>query len=148
MKKVLIAYDSRTGNTKQMAEFIAEGVRMGGHEAELEKITAIKNEKALQGYDAYVFGCPTYHRDMTNGMKTFLFLVQKAELKGKVGGAFGSYTHSGDAPKLIFDTMEYVFKMDMVDLGSFRLKEDVVATGEGMRACQDYGKAIAQKVSE
>lgn len=146
MGKVLIAYDSRTGNTKQMAEFIAEGVRISGHEAELEKITAIKNEKALQDYDAYVFGCPTYHRDMTNGMKTFLFLVQKAELKGKVGGAFGSYTHSGDAPKLIFDTMEYVFKMDMVDLGSFRLKEDVVTTGEGMRACQDYGRAIAQKV--
>ncbi|MGD8757244.1 MAG: flavodoxin domain-containing protein [Deltaproteobacteria bacterium] len=148
MKKVLIVYDSRTGNTKQMAEFIAEGIRMGGHEAELEKITAIKNEKALQGYDAYVFGCPTYHRDMTNGMKTFLFLVQKAELKDKVGGAFGSYTHSGDAPKLIFDTMEYVFKMDMVDLGSFNLKEDILATGEGMRACQDYGKAIAQKVPE
>lgn len=146
MGKVLIAYDSRTGNTKQMAEFIAEGVRISGHEAELEKITTIKNEKALQDYDAYVFGCPTYHRDMTNGMKTFLFLVQKAELKGKVGGAFGSYTHSGDAPKLIFDTMEYVFKMDMVDLGSFRLKEDVVTTGEGMRACQDYGRAIAQKV--
>ncbi len=146
MGKVLIAYDSRTGNTKQMAAFIAEGVRMSGHEAELEKITAIKNEKALQGYDGYVFGCPTYHRDMTNGMKTFLFLVQKAELKGKVGGAFGSYTHSGDAPKLIFDTMEYVFKMDMVDLGSFRLKEDMVATGEGMRACQDYGRALAEKV--
>jgi flavodoxin len=148
MKKILIAYDSRTGNTKQMAEFIAEGVRISGHEAELEKITAIKNEKALQGYDAYVFGCPTYHRDMTDGMKTFLFLVQKAGLKGKAGGAFGSHTHSGDAPKLIFDTMEYVFKMDMVDLGPFKLKEDIVPTGEGMRACQDYGKAMAQKVSE
>ena len=148
MKKVLIAYDSRTGNTKQMAEFIAEGVRISGNEAELEKITAIKNEKALQGYDAYVFGCPTYHRDMTNGMKTFLFLVQKAGLKGKAGGAFGSHTHSGDAPKLIFDTMEYVFKMDMVNLGPFKLKEDIVPTGEGMRACQDYGKAVAQKVSE
>jgi len=148
MKKILIAYDSRTGNTKQMAEFIAEGVRIGGHDAELEKITAIKNEKALQGYDAYIFGCPTYHRDMTNGMKTFLFLVQKAGLEGKAGGAFGSHTHSGDAPKLIFDTMEYVFKMDMVDLGPFKLKEDIVPTGEGMRACQDYGKAMAQKVSE
>ena len=148
MKKVLIAYDSRTGNTKRMAEFIAEGVRISGHEAELEKITAIKNEKALQGYDAYIFGCPTYHRDMTNGMKTFLFLVQKAGLEGKAGGAFGSHTHSGDAPKLIFDTMEYVFKMDMVNLGPFKLKEDIVPTGEGMRACQDYGKAMAQKVSE
>ena len=148
MKKVLVAYDSRTGHTKQMAEFIAEGVRIGGHEAELEKITAIKSEKQLAGYDAYVFGCPTYHRDMTNGMKTFLFLVQKADPKNKVGGAFGSYTHSGDAPKLIFDTMEYVFKMDMIDLGSFKLKEDMLARREGMRACQDYGKAVAQKLSQ
>ena len=44
--------------------------------------------------------------------------------------------------------MEYVFKMDMVDLGPFKLKEDIVPTREGMRACQDYGKAMAQKVSE
>jgi len=148
MKKVLIAYYSRTGNTEQMAQYIAEGVRISGHEVELKRISAIKNEKEIQDYDAYMFGCPTYHRDMTNNMKTFLFLAQKARLEEKIGGSFGSYTHSGDAPKLIFDTMEYVFKMDMVDLGSFRLKEDVVATGEGMRACQDYGRAIAQKVSE
>jgi flavodoxin len=147
MKRVLVGYDSRTGHTEKMAEFIAEGIRIGGHEAEQEKITAIKNEKQLQGYDAYVFGCPTYHRDMTNSMKTFLFLVQKADVKDKVGGAFGSYTHSGDAPKLIFDTLEFVFKMDMVELGSFKLKEDLIATHEGMRACQDYGKMIAQKLS-
>jgi flavorubredoxin len=147
MKKVLVAYDSRTGHTEKMAIFIAEGVRMGGHEAELEKITGIKSEKQLNGYDAYVFGCPTYHRDMTNTMKTFLFLVQKAEVKDRVGGAFGSYTHSGDAPKLIFDTMEFVFKMKMVDLGSFNLKEDLVPTQEGMRACQDYGKAVGEALS-
>ena len=146
MKRVLIAYDSRTGNTEKMAEYIAEGVRIAGHEAELKKIAAIKNEKELQGYDAYVFGSPTYHRDMTNGMKTFLFLAQKAGLDGKVAGAFGSYTHSGDAPKLISDTMEYVFKMALVNLGSFNLKEHVIETAEGLRACQDYGKAIGQKV--
>lgn len=148
MKKVLIAYDSRTGNTEKMAEYVAEGVRIVGHEAELKKIAAIKNEKELQAYDAYVFGCPTYHRDMTNGMKTFLFLVQKAKPEGRVGGAFGSHTHSGEAPKLIFDTMEYVFKMDMTDLGPFALKEDVVNNTEGLRACQDYGKAIGQKLSK
>ena len=147
MKKVLIAYYSRTGNTKQMAEYIAEGVRISGHEAELKEISAIKSEKEMKDYDAYVFGCPTYHRDMTNNMKTFLFLAQKAKLEGKLGGAFGSYTHSGDAPKLIFDTMEYVFKMDMTDLGSFNLKEHIVQSSEGLRACQDYGKAIGQKLS-
>ncbi|MBW1979660.1 MAG: flavodoxin domain-containing protein [Deltaproteobacteria bacterium] len=145
MKKVLIAYDSRTGHTKKMAEHIAEGVRMSGHEAELKKISEIKSDKELQGYDAYIFGCPTYHRDMTNGMKTFLFLAQKAGLQGKAGGAFGSYTHSGDAPSLIFDTMEYVFKMNMSSLGSFNLKEHLVEDMEGIRACQDYGKGVCAK---
>jgi len=32
--------------------------------------------------------------------------------------------------------------MDMVDLGPFNLKESMINTREGMRACHDYGKAI------
>ena len=79
-------------------------------------------------------------------MKTFLFLAQKANLEGKVGGAFGSHTHTGDAPKLIFDTMEFVYKMDMVNLGPFPLKEAIVDTMEGIHACQDYGKAVGKKL--
>jgi flavodoxin len=146
--KVLIAYDSRTGHTEKMAEYMAEGVRFSGQEVETKKISEIKNEVALQGYDAYIFGSPTYHRDMTQGMKTFLFLVQKANLEGKVGGAFGSYTHSGDAPKLIFDTMEFVFKMNMVDLGSFNLIEGLISSGEGVKACQDYGRGVVEKLSK
>jgi Uncharacterized flavoproteins len=146
MGKVLITYYSRTGKTEKMAEYIAEGVRFSGHSADTKKLSEIKNEQELEGYDGYVFGCPTYHRDMTANMKTFLFVVDKAKLKGKVGGAFGSYTHSGDAPKYIFDTMENVFKMDMTPLGSFNLLEHLVEGTEGMRACQDYGKSISEKL--
>lgn len=146
MKKVLVAYFSRTGVTEKMAEYIAEGVRFSGQLAELKKIGDIKNEKALQGYDGYLFGCPTYHRDMTENFKTFLFMAQKGNLQGKVGGAFGSQTHSGEASKYIFDTMEFVFKMKMTDLGPFTLKEGMVNQPEGMRACQDYGKALGEKL--
>jgi len=64
MKKVLICYFSRTGKTQQMAEYIAEGVRISGHEAELKKISDVKNEKELMGYHGYAFGAPTYHRAM------------------------------------------------------------------------------------
>ena len=95
--------------------------------------------------DGYVFGCPTYHRDMTAGMKTFLFQAEKANLLGKMGGAFGSYTHSGESAPMIFDTMLYVFKMDMVDLGPLSLKEATIETRDGGKACQDYGKAVGQK---
>jgi flavodoxin len=148
MKKVLVTYFSRTGKTQQMAEYIAEGVRISGHEAELKKISDIKSEKDLLGYDGYVIGSPTYHRAMPGLVETFLFTAQKANLKGKVGGAFGAYTHSGDAPKMIFDTLEFVYKMDVVELGSFNLLEHLIETHEGMKACQDYGKAIGEKLGQ
>ena len=145
--KILIAYDSRTGHTEKMAKYMSEGVRFAGSEVEVKKISEIKKEGDLQGYDGYLFGCPTYHRDMTQSMKTFLFLAQKANLNGKVGGAFGSYTHSGDAPKYIYDTMQYVFHMNMTDLGSFNLKEGMADKADGMKACQDYGRAVGEKLS-
>jgi flavorubredoxin len=146
MKNVLIAYVSRTGKTEKMAEGIAEGVRLAGNNADLRKITTIKSEADLQNYDGFIFGSPTYHRDMTAGMKTFLFLAQKANLVGKMGGAFCAYTHSGESGPMIFDTMQHVFKMDMVDLGALNLKEQVIETDEGLRACQDYGRAISGKL--
>jgi flavorubredoxin len=146
MKKVLIAYISRTGKTQQMADFVAEGVRMTGNAADVKKITELKTEKDLQGYDGYVFGSPTYHRTMPPIMETFLFMAHKAGLTGKVGGAFGSYTHSGDAPKIIFDTMENVYKMNMVELGAFNLLEQLVEHGDGLRSCQEYGKAVSKKL--
>ena len=147
MKKVLVAYLSRTGKTEKMAEYIAEGIRLTGNTVDLKKISEIKDEKALAGYDGYVFGCPTYHRDITEGMKTFLFIAQKSNLEGKMGGAFGSYTHSGESAQMIYDTMQYVFKMEMVNLGALNLKEQIIDSRDGMRACQDYGKAVGQMLS-
>ena len=146
MKKVLIPYFSLTGKTEKMAEYIAEGIRISGQQSVTKKISDIKSATDLAGYDGYIFGSPTYHRDMADPMKTFLFLARKADLEGKLGSAFGSYTHSGDAPASIFETMQYVFKMDMFELGPFNLKEAIVETVEGMRACQDYGRVFGEKL--
>ncbi len=146
MKKVLVAYYGLTGKTKAMAEYIAEGIPIGGHDVEVWKISKIGAGKELDGYDGYIFGCPTYHRGMTDNMKMFLFLAKTADLKGKAGGPFGSHTHSGDAPGLIFDTMEHVFKMDMGSLNPFLLKEQIVDTNEGLRASQQYGRAFAEQL--
>jgi flavodoxin len=146
MKRVLIAYFSLTGKTEKMAEYIAEGVRFSGQQAVVRKISEIKAAADLAGFDGHIFGSPTYHRDMAEPMKTFLFVARKANLEGKLAGAFGSYTHSGDAPAAVMDTMQYVYKMQPVELGSFRMKEAVVETVEGMRACQDYGRVFGEKL--
>ncbi len=144
--KVLIAYFSLSGNTEKMAGYIAEGVRFSGNQVEVKKVSAIKSTSGLAGYDGYILGSPTYNLDMAEPMKTFLFLLKKADLEGKLGGAFGSYTHDGNAPKMIFNTMQYVFKMEPFELGPFNLLEAKVETKEGMQACQDYGRVFGEKL--
>ncbi len=148
MKKVLIAYVSLTGRTQKMAEYIAEGVRFAGLQAVIKKTSEIASAEELADYDGYIFGSPTYHRDMAGPMKNFLFVASKAGLEGKLAGAFGSYTHSGDAPAMILDTMEYVYRMDRFDLGAFNLKEALVGTQEGMRACHDYGRTFGERLAD
>ncbi len=144
MVKILVAYASITGNTKKMAQYIAEGVRFNGAEAIVKDITTIKEDGELDGFNGYIFGSPTYHRDMVGSMKKFLLFAKRVNLEGKLAGAFGSYTHSGDAPVLILETMEYVYKMETFELGSFNLKEALIDTPDGMHACQDYGKNFAK----
>ena len=129
-----------------MAESIAEGVQSTGNEAEVKAISDIPDEGALEGFDGYVFGAPTYFKDTTDEMKTFLFLAQKADLKGKVGGAFGSYTHIGNGPKMIYDTLEQVFHMDMGEIAPFNVKEQILDSGKGEQPCREYGIALGQKL--
>ena len=146
MAKILVAYASITGNTERMAQYIAEGVRFSGSEAIVKDVSTIKDADVLEGFNGYIFGSPTYHRDMAAKMKTFLFLAKRANLEGKLAGAFGSYTHSGDAPSLILETMQYVYKMEPFDLSSFNMKEALIDTPDGIRACQDYGRVFGEKL--
>jgi hypothetical protein len=38
--------------------------------------------------------------------------------------------------------------MASFELGPFTLKDDVVGTGEGMKACQDYGRVFGKKLND
>ena len=155
MKKVLVAYISSTGTTKQMAEIIAEGVRIAGLEANVVNVATINTKEDLIGYDGYIFGCPTYHLDMPEPFREFLSLAEAALLAGKVGGAFDCRVHpssgEGSAASLIYDFMESRCGILMTNLGPFDLKPDwieaqgeTIDTFEGFRACQDYGKAVGE----
>ena len=143
MSKALIAFTTRSGSTKKIAETIAEGIRMEGLEAEVVNVSMIKDEKALNGYEAYVFGSPTYHGEMILPMKTFLFLAEKAGLDGKVGGSFGAFGWSGEAPERIYQTMKHIFNLNMVS-DALRLKN--VVLGGGIQMAQEYGRSIARKL--
>ena len=143
MARALIVYASRTGETRRIADLIAEGIRFSGHEAEVVESKAIKSEADLEGYDAYAFGSSTYHGEMLQAMKTFLFIAENANLEGKAGAAFGSFGWSGEANDRIFDTMKHILKMDMVG-DTLRLKSSSLEGG--LQMAQDYGRQIAKKL--
>jgi flavodoxin len=152
MKRVLIAYFSATGTTEKIAEYIAEGIRISGQEAVVRKTSEVKAPDDLAGYDGYIFGTPTYSLDVPEPMKKILLVVEKAGLDGKLGGSFGSYSHEvaykhdAYAPAIIYNTLQTASKMEPFDLGPLNLREDMVATGEGMKACHDYGRVFGEKL--
>ncbi|OGR38443.1 MAG: nitric oxide synthase, partial [Desulfobacula sp. RIFOXYB2_FULL_45_6] len=114
-------------------------VRISGHEAGIKRTGEIKTEEDLKGYDGYAFGSATYHGEMITSMKQILFIAERAELKDKIGGAFGAYGWSGEAPGRIFDTMANIYEMKMVS-GPLMLKASWVQGG--IQAAQAYGKSI------
>jgi len=140
MAKALIVYATRSGQTKNIAQLIAEGMRISGMEVDLKSATEIKKTEDLAGYDTYVLGSATYHGEMMESMKQILFLAEKAGLEGKCGGAFGAFGWSGEAPERIFNTMKHVLNMNMSG-DCLRLKSASLQGAIPM--AQDYGKQVA-----
>jgi Uncharacterized flavoproteins len=153
VKKVLIVHFSTRGKTEEMANFIAEGIRFSGLQAVVKKISDVRNSDEVVGYDGYIFGSPTFSLDIPNPVKIFLTKIKATNLENRLVGAFGpylhdaSYQHSGHAPTLILDVLQTEHKMVPFDLGALALKEEVVETREGMKACQEYGRQFGQRLS-
>jgi flavodoxin len=152
MKKVLIAHFSTRGKTEEMANFIAEGIRFSGLQAVVKKMSDVGNSDDIAGYDGYIFGSPTFSLDIPNPVKAFLSTIKETNLENKPVGAFGpylhdaSYQHNGHAPTLILDALQKVNKMDPFGLGALTLKEEIIETREGMKACQQYGRLFGQRL--
>ena len=152
MQKVLIVYFSTSGKTQEMAEFIAEGIRFNGIQAVVKKVNEVKVPADIEGFDGYIIGSPTFSLDMPVPVKTFLGVLKKARVETKLGGAFGpylhdaSYQHNEHAPALILGILQNELKMKPFDLGALALKEDILETRDGIKACQDYGRVFGQRL--
>jgi Multimeric flavodoxin WrbA len=91
MAKALVAYYSRSGNTKKMAELIAAGLRGCDIAAEIKEISTVTAAE-LSHYEILVFGSPTYYGTMAFQVKKLLdeSVILHGKLDGKIGAAFSS----------------------------------------------------------
>ena len=141
MKKILVLYYSRTGNTEKMANAISEGAQNIGN-VEVELNFHIDAE-SLNNYDAIIVGAPTYHHDMPMDVKNLFeeAAVKNISLKGKVGAAFGSYGWSGEASKLVIEIMQRKFEMDVQG-------QPVLAKYAPDQSTLEQCRALGKRVSE
>jgi flavodoxin short chain len=89
---IRIVYWSGTGNTKAMAEALAEGARSAGAEVELAEVGSA-NAQSVLAADAAALGCPSMGAEILEEeeMEPFVRGLESSGLKGKPLLLFGSY---------------------------------------------------------
>ncbi len=94
MAKILVVYDSKTGNTQSMALAVAKGAEKAGKVDVIVKKTEETKSEDLLAADGIIMGSPTYFGQMSAKMKALIddSVEVHKQLSGKVGGAF---TNSG-----------------------------------------------------
>lgn len=103
--KVLITYVSAYGYTRQMADWIKQGIEsVGDFETEcidIEFALLGDLEAALTKSDALIVGSPTINQNTLLPVYKLFAGINPLRDRGKLAAAFGSYGWSGEAAELI-----------------------------------------------
>jgi NAD(P)H dehydrogenase (quinone) len=121
MARVLIVYASDYGNTKKMAEAVAEGVRSVPNGTAVIKQAADAQASDLESCDALILGSPVHMGSCDWRVKQFIDLVtsplwMKDALVGKVGAVFatgGGFGGAGGGAEITMITL----LNDLAELG-------------------------------
>ena len=141
MSKVGIFYWSGTGNTEEMANAVADGVREKGAEATLVAAADL-NAAMVDEYDAIAFGCPAMGAEaLEEDEFEPAFNDCLPKLRGKKIALFGSYGWGdGEWMRNWEDTCR--------DAGAVLVTESVTCLenpdDEGVSACKALGAALAE----
>lgn len=102
--KASILFFSKTGNTKALAEKIAEGMNTEGVEAKIFPIDAIDKDWVKESA-CVLLGSPAYFADVAADVKVFLETLGGYGVAGKLGGAFASAGFSYGGGDLALQTI-------------------------------------------
>jgi flavodoxin len=153
MKRVLIVFDSKFGNTEQLAREIGSGIQATGTaEVSVINIKAVSDQD-FSNIDAVLFGAPIHAFRATSGIKDAVKKAAKMGLDGKLIAAFDTYQspgHKGKAARQIKDLLmkkakgAKFFSEDLTSLvdgyeGPLNAAEPVKAREFGQRFAQELG---------
>jgi flavorubredoxin len=140
--KALVVYLSTSGNTKAMAEAIANGIESKNIDVKAVSFYDVKPEE-LNEAEAIAVGSSTFYYKILPPMEKFLNdTLVSANPKGKIGAAFGSYGWSGEAPIIIAEKLREM-GMTVVDPVLRILHKP---TEKDLQECKRLGIDIAEKL--
>jgi NAD(P)H dehydrogenase (quinone) len=156
MTKILIVYDSKTGNTEKMASVIAEGAKRIESTKVVVKRADQTGTKDLVNADAIVMGSPTYYGGMSGKLKSLIdeSVRVHGKLDGKVGAAFTSSggTATG-AETTLLSILQAMLVHGMIVQGRSDDKHyGAAAVGQSkdkdIESCRDLGERVAKLASK
>ncbi len=143
MARVLVVYHSLGGQTKAMAEAVAEGARSAAGTEVVVKTGLEATIDDLLACDAIALGSPDYFSYMAGGMKDFFdrtYYPSQGKVTGKPAAAFGS---AGGPPTTVLKVLEQA-------IGWFKLHKvaDSVGTSGSISSgvldeCRELGRKLA-----
>ncbi len=140
--KAIVVYLSTSGNTKSMAEAIANGIESRNIDVKAVSFYDVKPED-LNDAEAIAIGSSTFYYRMLPPMEKFINeILASSDPKGKIGAAFGSYGWSGEAPVMIAEKMREM-GMNVIDPVLRILHKP---TDKDVEECKRLGIDIAEKL--
>ncbi|PZD96073.1 flavodoxin [Paenibacillus sambharensis] len=155
MSRIIIVYASLTGNTEEMAETIAGGIRERGIEPEVVNVMDTRASE-LMSYDGILLGAYTWgDGELPDEFLDFYQELEHVPLNGKLSGAFGSadsgYPQYGAAVDLLMERLaaqgtDLAVEGFKVDLNpSAREKEELIQFGRRFAECVMEKRGIEQE---
>ncbi len=141
MGKVLIVYWSGTGNTKMMAEAVADGAKAAGADVTLAEVGKISVDAAAE-YSHIAFGCPSMGAEvLEEGEMEPFFTDIETKLAGKKVALFGSYGWGDGQWMRDWEQRVKAAKADLC--GGDGLTCNETPDGGALEKCKALGKGLA-----
>lgn len=153
MPKILIIYQSKTGNTKAMSEAVESGIKKEGVEVIRKRIEDARLEDLLEP-EGIIVGTPTYFAATTAEFKKLIDESIKyfPKLEGKVGAAFASSGDlGGGGETAILDILRAFLVHGMIvpgftSGGHYGPVSVGAPNEERKKVCTEFGARVAQLV--
>jgi flavodoxin len=151
MPRAMIIYDSKYGNTRLVAETIAEAMEEGSEiEAAVREVKTVDLTQVTDS-DAILIGSPNHIGKATRRIRKFIDRLGKADLKDKMVAVFDTYV-GGDFEKAM-KKMEEQIAENAPDLKLVTPGLSVRVTGmkgpvaeEELPKCREFGSRIANGI--